>query len=350
MTGQRIRVLLVEDSPTCLAILQRMLSTSPDIEMVGTAKHGKDALDLIPKVDPSVICTDLEMPVMNGLEFTKEVMARDPRPILVVSNYVQHEDTENVFRLLEVGAVDVFPKPRGGNEADLQLLTEELVLKIKVLSGVHVIRRRAVRPQPVAPSRELPPSSKKARAYRLLLIGASTGGPQALHSLLAQFPAEFPLPLVCVQHVSTGFLQALVEWLSGSCQVKVKVAEPGEAPAAGTVYFPVERKHLELDQEGRFVVSAAPPIEGHRPSVDITFKSAARVHGDGAIGVLLTGMGRDGAEGLLAIAEAGGVTIAQDEQTSVVFGMPQEAIKLGAASQVLPLGEIAPALMKTVIQ
>ena len=203
MTGQRIRVLLVEDSPTCLAILQRMLSTSPDIEMVGTAKHGKDALDVIPKVDPSVICTDLEMPVMNGLEFTKEVMARYPRPILVVSNYVQQEDTENVFRLLEVGAVDVFPKPRGGNEADLQLLTEELVLKIKVLSGVHVIRRRAVRPQPVAPSRELPPSSKKARAYRLLLINrfhgfvADTAGRDIHHPL----ESGIRMPVVYESHV-----------------------------------------------------------------------------------------------------------------------------------------------------
>jgi two-component system chemotaxis response regulator CheB len=179
-----------------------------------------------------------------------------------------------------------------------------------------------------------------------VVIGASTGGPQALYDVLGQMPADFPVPILCVQHICIGFLQGLIDWLAHHCHLPIQIAQPGDRPKAGHIYFPPERHHLELNAGGCFVCSNAPPVGGHRPSVTVTFKSVAKVYGQATTGILMTGMGRDGADGMLAIAQAGGLTIAQDEATSVVFGMPKEAIKLGAASQVLPIQAIAPTLIR----
>lgn len=343
-----IRVLLVEDSPVCLAILRRMLSSSPEIQVVGTAKNGKEALDLIPNVQPTVICTDLNMPVMDGLELTREVMIRHPRPILVVSDYVQKEDTHTVFKLLEAGAIDVFPKPRGGSESAYESCAQELITKVKILSGVVVVKRRTTHPRAsVVSDKEQRRSSQSAR-FRLLVIGASTGGPQALQAILPCLPANFPVPIVCVLHISEGFLQGLVDWMASLCSMNVKVAGPNEVPQPGTVYFAPEKAHLNFDHHGRLGYDESLPVAGLRPSIDVTFRAAARVYGSSTIGVLLTGMGTDGAEGMLAIAQAGGLTIAQDERSSIIFGMPKHAINLGAASHTLPVDKIAPMLIKSV--
>lgn len=413
-----IRVLLVEDSPVAITILKRMLASCPEIVVVGTARTGLEGLALIPALQPQVICTDLHMPQMDGLEFTQEVMANCPRPILVISSSVQEENTQNVFRLLQAGAVDVFPKPRGAIGTNYESVRLELINKIKILSGVAVFTLRRKQPKTdaasarpsatpkgarterqaveldrkVAPRREpgnegagaplslrgasaggrphssphsppSPPPPKPAtspfflqlgdqnlaRPYdqfkKVVAIGASTGGPQALHAILTQLPENFPLPVICVQHISEGFLQGLVDWLASECQLPVKIAPAYEWPQPGTVYFPPEGRHLELDARGRFIYSAAPPVSGHRPSVSVTFSSVASFYGKGAAGVLLTGMGRDGADGLLAIAKAGGLTVAQDEASCVVFGMPKEAIALGAARHVLPVSDIASLLL-----
>lgn len=338
-----IKVLLVDDSPLALTILKRMLSTAGDIEVVGTAKNGEEALRLIPELDPKVILTDLHMPVMDGLEFTKEVMDRYPRPILVVSVSVR-EGSLNVFNLLGVGAVDVFQKPKSGIEAEYLQETEELVKKVRILSGVHVFRRA----KPIPSIRSLPEREGRGEgaALRIVVIGASTGGPQALQQILAQMPSDFPLPIVCIQHIGEMFLPGLIEWLQSVCQLKVRVAQDGEMPLAGNVYFPSEGRHLILDEGGRFRCSMEPPVNGHRPSITVMFNSVAKRCGKGAIGVLLTGMGSDGAEGMKAIADAGGTTIAQDEMTSIVFGMPKSAIELNAAGKVLPLYEIGATILE----
>jgi two-component system chemotaxis response regulator CheB len=333
-----IRVLLVDDSPIALHILQRLLSRSPDIQVVGTAANGKEALALLPMLIPDVICVDLHMPVMDGLEFTRAVMNTYPRPILVVSVSVE-PGSPNVFRLLEAGAVDVYPKPRAILEADQEKLARELASKIRILAGVHVFRR-AVTVAPRAPL-PLPPHSP----MHIVAIGASTGGPQALREILSHLPAGFPAPVVCVQHIGSGFLTEMVAWLADVSLLPVCKASQGEVPQAGVVYFAPEDVHLELDGDGRFELSPAPPCNDHRPSITVTLRAAARCFGSGAVGVLLTGMGRDGAEGMAAIAAAGGVTIAQDEASSVVYGMPREAVALGAAQHVLPLEQIAPALI-----
>ncbi|MBD1925818.1 chemotaxis-specific protein-glutamate methyltransferase CheB [Trichocoleus sp. FACHB-90] len=365
-----IKVLLVDDSPIAMTLLKRILAFSPEIQVVGTAGSGKEALALIPSCLPDVICTDLHMPQMDGLEFISEVMATYPKPILVISTSVQKEDKHNVFRLLEAGAVDIFPKPRGGNGSDYELVKQELIGKIKILSGVTVFTHYRKKPtiDTIVNNREAESSNIRYKAEpgnkkysilngqskirnpkdKIVTIGASTGGPQALYAILTQLPMNFPVPVICIQHISEGFLQGMVDWLAAECQMPIKIARAGEVPKPGTIYFPLERSHLEFDAQGRFLYSSSPPLGGHRPSVTVTFKSVASVYGQAAVGILLTGMGRDGAEGMQAIASAGGVTIAQDEASCVVFGMPKEAIALGAVQHILPITEIASMLARVI--
>ncbi|HAO12418.1 MAG TPA: chemotaxis response regulator protein-glutamate methylesterase [Planktothrix sp. UBA8407] len=366
-----IRVLLVEDSAVALIILKRILSTSQDISVVGTARTGKEALTLVPTVQPDVICTDFYMPQMNGLEFIQEVMVLYPRPILVISASVQSDDTQNVFQLLNAGAVDVFPKPKTGLASDYELIGQELIQKIKVLAGVKVFtkhrksqpfvsqnRLSITPPTPISrtilsPSQPFVGSPAKvfgvySKTIKILAIGASTGGPQALHTILTQFPSNFPVPIVCVQHISEGFLPGLVSWLNGECHLSIKIATVGELPQPGSVYFAPDGHHLEFSLSGRFTYSNAPPLAGHRPAVTRTLESVAEFYGASAAGVLLTGMGRDGADGMKAISDHGGLTIAQNQESSVVFGMPAEAIALGAAQYILSVNEIAPFLLNRV--
>ena len=237
--------------------------------------------------------------------------------------------------------MDVYPKPRAILEADQEKLARELASKIRVVAGVHVFRRAGTAPRaPSLPPPLLPPHA----SVRIVAIGASTGGPQALRTILAGLPADFPAPLVCVQHIGGDFLAEMVKWLAEICPLPVCKAVRGERPRAGVVYFAPEDAHLEFDDNGHFALSAESPCDGHRPSATVTLRAAAHCFGAGSVGVLLTGMGRDGAEGMADIAAAGGVTIAQDEASSVVYGMPRVAVELGAVQHVLPLEQIAPAL------
>jgi two-component system chemotaxis response regulator CheB len=364
-----IRVLLVDDSPVVLMVLKRLLAAASDIEIVGSARNGQEALDLLPALQPAVICTDYHMPIMNGLELTQRVMSQFPCPILVISTSVHPKENEyNVFRLLEAGAVDIFPKPELDNALSHELFRQELINKIKVLAGVKVFTRYSLRSNTVGQEtggREtpsLPPAAKEkaetlnnanssppfffSPSIRAIAIGASTGGPQALHTLLTQLPADLPLPVFCVQHISEGFLQGLINWLAVTCRLPIKIAQAGELPLPGVIYFAPERMHLEFGRQGRFVCTASAPIDGHCPSVTVLLRSAARHYGSGLIGIVLTGMGKDGAAGMQDVALAGGTTIAQDEQSSIVFGMPKEAIALGVVKHVLPIDEIPVMLTK----
>lgn len=346
-----IRVLLVEDSPIALTILKRILEASPEIEIAGTAQTGLEALGLIPELRPDVLCTDFFMPKMNGLELTSRVMACFPLPILVISASVQEEDTHRIFQLLEAGAVDILPKPKAGLDFENELLKQALINKIKILSGVKVFKKRhsLLTPTPsLRQSSRLPSTVKIRYTPKIVAVGASTGGPLALQELFASLPMDFSLPIVCVQHISLGFLQGLIDWLATSCKLPIEVAQIGERPKPGRIYFPPERQHLQIDHQGRFVHSQSPPVDSHRPSVTALFSSVAQFYRRKSIGILLTGMGRDGADGMKAISDVGGMTIAQDEATSVVFGMPKEAISIGAAQQVLPIQKIGPTLLKII--
>jgi two-component system chemotaxis response regulator CheB len=344
---RRIRVLLVDDSPLSLELFRRMLATDPEMQLVGVARDGREALAKMTEARPDVICTDLHMPVMDGITLTREVMRTRPVPILVMSISLQESQQDNIFAMLEAGAVDILAKPLGGLEMNFDKMAADLILKIKILSGVKVFRRLAKNApaeadagQPPEKMLQLPPMLP-----RIICIGSSTGGPQALDTILSTLPREFPLPILCVQHIALGFMQGLVSWLANSCRIRVVIAEAGMKPEPGTVYFPQEDRHLEIDQDGRFRCSGLPAVGGHRPSVDLAMTSLARYHWDRAAGVLLTGMGQDGALGLLEILRAGGYTIAQDEATSVVYGMPRCAVELGAARVVMPLPQIAGGLL-----
>lgn len=340
-----IRVLIVEDSAIFQTVLKNIFSTSPEIEVVGTASNGIEGLALIPQLNPDVICTDFHMPKMDGLEFTKQVMVQYPRPILVISISVQTEQRHRIFELLEAGAVDIFPKPRSTVDPDAQINRLKLINKIKILAGVKVFRKRTPQgiPKSELSSTTLQPTSGNATSkIKIVAIGTSTGGPQALQLIFDRLPANFSVPIVCVQHISHGFLDGLIQWLSATSRLPIEIARSGITPQPGIIYFPPEKKHLELNSQGQFVCSSSPPLGGHRPSVDVTFKSVAQVYHRQAIAVLLTGMGKDGAAGMQMIHQAGGLTIAQDQETSVIFGMPKEAIELGAVKHTLPLSEITP--------
>jgi len=358
-----IRVMIVEDSPVAQTILKRMLNACPDIEVVATARTGKEAIALIPKVDPQVICTDLHMPEMDGLALTELVMSTRPKPILVISSSVREQDTYQVFQLLEAGAVDVFPKPEGGLGVDSDRIQQALINKVKILAGVSVFTNRRRTRQPVAtsvtagkstsvvlstPPPRLSPPQVELRSSHLgvIALGASTGGPQVLQQILSQLPVNLPVPVICVQHISEGFLQGFIDWLSAHCSLPVSIAQSGDRPRPGQIYFPPERSHLVLDRHGCFAYSRTLGVGGHCPSITVTFNSVAQYYRQRSIGVLLTGMGRDGAEGMLSMSQAGGFTLAQNEATCVVFGMPKEAIALGAVRQILPPDAIPAAILR----
>jgi two-component system chemotaxis response regulator CheB len=282
---------------------------------------------------------------MNGLELTREIMKKYPRPVLVISVSVD-EGSFNVFELIEAGALDVVLKPRINNESEYKAISSELINKIRILSGVRVLRRLKNEAYEEHSLRILQPLPGIKTHVRIIVIGASTGGPEAFQTILSKLPADFSIPIICVQHISEGFLDGLVQWLSGKCAMKIDMAREGSVPMPGTIYFPQEGKHLKFDSGGKFVLSSEPSYHGHRPSITETMRSAAEYYGGAVLSILLTGMGSDGAEGMQAVARAGGITIAQDEKSSIVFGMPKQAIELGAAQLVVPLNEIAPTLIR----
>ncbi len=337
--NKQIRLLLVDDSPVALLLLRRAVTQDPQIVVVGTARDGAEALRLVRELKPDVVSTDLHMPIMNGLELTQRIMAECPCPVLVCSTAVQSDNAGTVFDLLQAGALDVFPKPRTGLEGGN---FSELIRKIKVLAGVTVFRNRRPISGTSSPAIHANLSESKPRA---VVIGASTGGPGALQTLFQAIPGDFPLPILCVQHIAADFAKGLISWLADQSNLTVAFATAGEKFRPGSILFPAPGTNLLVSRSG--MVELQPLAEDSvGPSVDMTMNSVASVYGSGAIGVLLTGMGSDGAQGMLAISQAGGMTIAQNAQTSVIFGMPERAIALGAVQSVLPLGEIAPTLLR----
>ncbi|WP_295384681.1 chemotaxis-specific protein-glutamate methyltransferase CheB [uncultured Thiodictyon sp.] len=343
---RRIRLLLVEDSVTELYMLKNLLAGAPDMEVVGTAPNGHEALILLPQLRPDLIITDYHMPVMDGMEFIIRAMAQHPCIILVLSVAVQSFDKDNIFRLLAAGALDVIAKPMGQNGGIGIPEAQALLEKIRAIAEAPTMSRRLAAPAPPTTASVPAIPSPRSKKIALVALGASTGGPQALNRILDLLPKSFPIPLVCVQHISAGFLDGMLGWLQTRCALRLTLARQGERPEPGQVYFAPEGRHLVLDASRRFGFVDCTTDHLHCPQVDRLLESVAQHCGPTALGVLLSGMGRDGAAGLKAMREAGAATIAQDAATSVVFGMPAAAIELDAAQYVLPTDEIAATLIR----
>ena len=347
----KIRVLVVEDSLTIRKRMLEVLAADPDIDVVGEADDGKRGIELCEQLRPDVITLDMMMPVMSGLAATEFIMAYCPTPILIVSASTNRGDLFKTYDALAAGALDALDKPKG-NEPD-DVWEKKFVATVKLISRIKVITHPRARLGSLGqtPGRQ-PDEMKAAQApqnsgrLRAVAIGVSTGGPGAIIELLRGLPHGFPLPILLVMHVGKLFTPAFAEWLDGQSSVRVGYAVDGDPlpPCGeGRVLMAPPDKHLLLCQ-GKLRLTQDPERHSCRPSIDVLFESFAQELGAGGAGCLLTGMGRDGAAGLLAIRRAGGRTIAQDEATSVVFGMPREAILLGAAEQVLALDQIAPRL------
>lgn len=332
-----IRVLIAEDSPLIAIMMRDLLSQDPEIQVVGRAKNGREAIELRNSLEPDVITMDLNMPVLDGLRAIKAIASTRPVPILVVSQMIESRDSTLAFEALRSGAVDIMVKPSGYGETGYLKIKEEMTSRIKAVAR---IKPRCIKESPPNLSRANF-SRERAPGERVIVIGASTGGPPALAIILKRLPADFPFPIAIVQHIAPGFVTGLARWLNDESPLPVKVAMKEEKLGAGAVYLAPDNYHLEIGTDKNILLNARPPVRGHRPSVDQLMESAAHSYGRQAVGVLLTGMGSDGAEGLKRIRESGGKTIVQDEATSLVFGMPREAARRGAAEIVSPLEKIA---------
>jgi two-component system chemotaxis response regulator CheB len=333
-----IRVMVAEDSAVTREYLDHLLSQDPALEVVGTVQNGLEAVEQAQRLRPDVILMDVHMPLMNGYEATRQIMERIPTPIVMVSSNMSHDQVAMTFEALKAGALTVLDKPYGLGHPDCDKTASQLQETVRLMAGVKVIRRWPRRDRS-APSPTLP--VRACSNIQLIVIGASTGGPTVIVEILGSLPLNFPVPILVVQHIATGFTPGLVKWVGQSTPLQVKLAESGETAQPGTVYLAPHGAQMGITKHLQIHLNKEPTENHFCPSVSYLFESVAKAFGQSAMGILLTGMGQDGAGGLLQLSKAGGVTIAQDEETSVIFGMPGEAIRLGAAQYVLSPGQIA---------
>lgn len=340
-----IRVLIVDDSPTQRLLVRAILERDADLAVVGEARSGEEAVRACPRLQPDLLTMDINMPGMDGYEAIRQIMSESPRPIIVLTSLGSQPLVEISFKALQLGALVALAKPAGLPPEDRD--ARNLIAQIKLMAEVKVVRRAAGKPPAGSPGLPLraPALAGPPEIFRLAVLGISTGGPPALQVLLNQLTPSFSVPLVIVQHISRGFVTGLAAWLNQTTPLPCKVIEPGDILRPGRVYLAPDDRHVIVKPAGLVWLDASEPVKGHRPAVNLLFQSAARNYGAAAIGVLMTGMGEDGAQGLLAMRQAGAYTLAQDEGSSVVFGMPKAAIDLGAAQEVLPLESLGSRLM-----
>lgn len=359
-----ITVVLVDDSPVQRRFLRAALEAGQGFVVLGEARNGKEAVALVDRLRPTVVLMDLDLPVMSGIEAIEAIMSASPTPVVVYSAFVGGTNSENALEALAAGAVDVLAKPGPDDDGSLDDYADVLRRTLRVAARVRVIThprgrlrtqgmtgsvpaigggtRRPLAVSTPAPGRPYPPGG----SVHLIAIGASTGGPQALLALLGRLPVDLEQAVLVVQHMAEGFIPGLASWLDGLVPMPVVVGESGRRLVPGTVTLAPSGGNL-LVQDDRLRVLCTPPAPGqfHVPGIDATFESVARALGPEAVGVLLTGMGRDGAAGLLAMRRRGALTLAQDEATCAVYGMPAAALAQGAVERQLPLEQIAPALL-----
>ncbi|WP_231758145.1 protein-glutamate methylesterase/protein-glutamine glutaminase [Microbulbifer elongatus] len=334
---EKIKVLCVDDSALIRGLMREIIDGQTDMEVVAVAPDPLVARDLIKRLNPDVLTLDVEMPRMDGLDFLERLMRLRPMPVVMVSSLTR-SGSEITLRALELGAVDFVAKPQLGIRSGLLVYGQQIAEKIRAAVRAQPARQMVRKKEPQPALESVMVSSEK-----LMIIGASTGGPEAIRRVLEPLPANSPAILIA-QHMPSGFTRSFAERLNRLCRIQVKEAVHGERVLPGHAYIAPGDQHLRLGRSGAnylVVLDAGPAVNRHRPSVDVLFESAAELAGRNAIGALLTGMGRDGAAGLLAMREAGAATLAQDESTSLVFGMPREAIAIGGAQNVVALDRIA---------
>ena len=336
----KTRVLVIDDSALIRGVMREIINSQPDMEVIGQAPDPLTARDLIKALNPDVLTLDVEMPRMNGLEFLEKLMRLRPMPVVMVSSLTERGN-EVTLKALELGAVDFVTKPKVGVSDGLNDAANEIADKIRAAARARVRRHGLTASAPTAPR---PLSAQFLNTTeKLVCVGASTGGTEALKEFFMRMPASSPAVLV-TQHMPETFTKSFAQRLNGLSAMTVKEAEHNERVLPGHAYIAPGHSHLLVKKSGAYYyaeLSQADPVNRHRPSVDVLFHSAAQVLGPNAVGVILTGMGKDGAQGLLAMRQAGAHTLAQDEATCVVFGMPKAALDLGAAMEMAPLPEIA---------
>ncbi|MGJ4945951.1 protein-glutamate methylesterase/protein-glutamine glutaminase [Bradyrhizobium sp. HKCCYLS1011] len=352
MIEPKIRVLIVDDSASVRQILTTILSEDPDIEIMGTAADPFAAARRLQDELPDVILLDIAMPRMDGITFLRKIMAQRPIPVIICSSLTE-DGSEQMLEALEAGAVDIVPKPRIDTRQALFESSARLREAVKAAARARVrprpARRTLVEKKLTADAIMPPPLATRSRPVteRIVCIGASTGGTEALADVLEALPSQCPGILI-VQHMPQGFTAAFANRLNGTCQIQVKEAEDGELVQSGCAYIAPGARHMLLQRTGvryHIAIKDGPPVSRHRPSVDVLFRSAAQYAGANALGIIMTGMGDDGARGLLEMRRLGATTRAQDEESCVVFGMPKEAIAKGAAEKVVPLRQIPREIM-----
>ena len=353
--NRKTRVIVVDDSALVRSLLAEIINRQPDMECIGTANDPLVAREMIREKNPDVITLDIEMPKMDGIDFLGRIMRLRPMPVLMISTLTER-GAEITMRALELGAVDFVSKPRVGVANGLSQLSTEIVEKIRIAASAHV--HRMVKPAPAAVEHGAAPVAKpavssatllgKLSTEKLIAIGASTGGTEAIREVLTQMPADAPA-IVITQHMPPGFTTSFAARLNSLCQITVKEATHGERLLPGHAYIAPGGKQFAISRSGANYVAVvdeqAPPVNRHKPSVEVLFKSVAQFAGRNATGVMLTGMGADGAAAMREMKDAGSYNYVQDEASCIVFGMPREAIAHGAADEVLPLTQIAPALL-----
>lgn len=343
-----IRVLVVDDSLTTREYLRHIIASDPELVIAGEAKNGKEAIAIAEAEKPDVIIMDIQMPGINGYEATRAIMEKCPTPIVIHSTLVAPGQTENIFRAMNAGAVAVAQKPPGLGHPEAPALIEKLLRTVRLMSEVKVVRLLKPKTSDPAAACPLNPAARKQRpCINIIAIGASTGGPPVLQSILERLENDFSIPMVIVQHIASGFLDAMVDWLSKATPLTLKVARNGEPVLPGHVYFTPEDDYATITPAKTFLLTPIHEHDNLKRPISRLFSSVAAAYKNAAVGVLLTGMGNDGVTGLKEMRNQGAVTIAQDRDSAIVFGMPGEAIKINAATYVLCPEDITGYLNKT---
>ncbi len=346
--SKKVAVMVVDDSPICRQLISDALQKDPELEVVATCVNGEEAVRRVGEIKPSVITMDVDMPVMDGLQAVERIMAEWPTPILMLTADPRNQAPELTCKALEAGALALQVKPALDAGPDAWNLARE----VKLLSSVKVIRHlRGISKKPAPRPAPAVSAAEDATAFLsspigLVAIASSTGGPQVIHKLFSELPGDFPAPIVVVQHINAAFADSLAGWLAASSKLKVRVAKDGDALVPGGVLIAPPNQHMRVHSRGRLAVATGEPREGHMPSATSLLESAAKVYGRRSVGLILTGMGSDGADGMLAIKQAGGKTIAQSQESCVVFGMPGSAIAKKAADLIVHGDELSQALLR----